>query len=63
MMNPNMTWEEAIKYCESHKCEECIVFSTEDCRTQHEKENMHVPCCVNLVSESERRILCENLGR
>lgn len=52
-----MTWEEAIKYCEEHECEECIAFNTDDCRTQHEKQNLHIPCCINLVDKDLRCLI------
>ncbi len=54
-----MTWEEAIKYCEEHECKECIHYinNMDDCRTEYEKQNMHIPCCINLVDEDLRRYL------
>jgi hypothetical protein len=49
-----MTWKEAIKYCEEHHCEDCVAYYKTDCRTDYDKQNLHVPCCVNLVTESLR---------
>lgn len=51
-----MTWEEAIKYCEEHKCKDCITYHTTDCRTEYEKTVLHAPCCINLVNEKLRGI-------
>lgn len=51
-----MTWEEAIKYCEKHECEDCIVYNVPDCRTEYEKKMRHFPCCINLVDENLRNI-------
>ena len=46
----NMTYDDAVKYCEEHECVECEVYLKDlDKRTKHEKENLHYPCCVNLV--------------
>lgn len=50
-----MTWEEAIKYCEEHECEDCIAHKTQDCRTVYEKTSLHYPCCINLVDEELRK--------
>lgn len=49
-----MTWEDAVKYCEEHECEECIAYDMPDCRRQYEKEMFHTPCCINLVDEDLR---------
>ena len=49
-----MTWEEAIEYCETHKCQECLVFNMKDRRTNYEKQTLHAPCCINLVNENIR---------
>ena len=51
-----MTWEEAIKYCETHECEDCITYKTLelDCRTDYEKTMLHIPCCINLVDKDLR---------
>ena len=49
-----MTWEEAIKYCEAHCCKDCVAYYKVDCRTDYDKENLHIPCCINLVAESSR---------
>jgi hypothetical protein len=49
-----MTWEEAVKYCEEHKCKDCLAYNIQDCRTEYEKQNMHIPCCINLVDEDLR---------
>lgn len=46
-----MTWEEAIKYCEAHECKDCVAYNIADCRTEYEKQVLHMPCCVNLVDE------------
>jgi hypothetical protein len=53
-----MEWEEAIDFCANHNCKECPAYNAEDCRTQHEKENLHYPCCINLVNP-DKRILIE----
>lgn len=48
------TLEEAIEYCESHECEECILFNGhhyDDCRTKYEKIVLHIPCFINLLDE------------
>ena len=52
----NMTWKEAIKYCEEHECKYCIHYinDIDDCRTEYEKQVLHMPCCVNLVDEDLR---------
>jgi len=42
-----MNWEEAIKYCEEHECEECIA---KEKATNFER-NDDIPCCMVLVSE------------
>lgn len=48
-----MTWEEAVKYCEDHECEDCIAYIKNiEKRSKEEQEN-HVPCCINLVTESD----------
>ena len=47
-----MTWEDAIKYCEEHECEECYV---KDKRTEYQKKVLHYPCCWNLVDEKEEQ--------
>ena len=47
-----MTWEEAIKYCEEHECEECPAF-IEDRRTDYRKKALHYPCCWNLVDDED----------
>lgn len=44
-----MDWEEAVEYCAEHECDECPAFNSPDYRTEYEKTNLHVPCCVNLV--------------
>ena len=49
-----MTWEEAIKYCEEHKCKDCIVYNVIDCRTKYKKTILHSPCYINLVDENLR---------
>lgn len=49
-----MTWNEAIKYCEEHRCEDCLAYHTPDCRTEYEKTVLHAPCCINLVDEDLR---------
>lgn len=46
-----MTLDEAIKYCEEHECEECIIFTENlDKRTRLEYIK-GTPCCVNLVTK------------
>jgi len=52
-----MTWEEAIKFCEEHECEECFV---EDKRTEYQKKVLQYPCCWNLVDKEKQneRIHC-----
>ena len=49
-----MTWKEAIEYCESHECKDCIAYDSPDCRTDFDKQNLHIPCCINLANESSR---------
>jgi len=49
-----MTWEEAIKYCEEHKCKDCPAFHN-DCRTTYEKEYLYYPCLINLVDKELRK--------
>ena len=44
-----MDWEEAVGYCATHECFECPAFNSPDHRTEYEKTDLHVPCCVNLV--------------
>lgn len=45
-----MTYNDAVKYCEEHECTECEVYLKNlDKRTEHEKKNLHYPCCLNLV--------------
>lgn len=47
-----MTWEDAVRYCEDHECTECEVYMEDkEIRTQEEKCNKHIPCCINLVSD------------
>ena len=51
----NMTYDDAVKYCEEHECEECEVYLKDlDKRSKHEKENLHYPCCVNLVDDDKK---------
>ena len=49
-----MTWEEAIKICETHECKDCPAYELPDCRTDYEKQQLHYPCCINLVDEDLR---------
>lgn len=50
----NMTYDDAVKYCEEHECEECEVYLKDlDKRTKHEKEILHYPCCINLVDDKK----------
>lgn len=53
-----MTWEEAIEYCESHECKDCIYYinNIDDCRTEYEKKVLHLPCCINLVDKNLRKL-------
>lgn len=47
-----MNWEDAVKFCEEHECEECKVhIENLNVRTTHEKCTLHIPCCANLVDE------------
>ena len=55
-----MTWEEAIKFCEEHECEECPAF-IEDKRTDYQKKVLHYHCCWNLVDEEKRMKVSEDL--
>lgn len=46
-----MNYDTAITYCEEHECIDCIVYKEKlDKRTKQEKENLHFPCCMNLVN-------------
>lgn len=46
-----MTLDEAVKYCEEHECEECIIF-TENLDKRTKSEQMAgTLCCENLVTE------------
>ncbi len=53
-----MTFNEAIKYCEQTKCEDCefVLSKRADCRSTYEKEVLHIPCLINLVSPEEKDI-------
>ena len=51
-----MTWKEAVEYCETHECNDCIAFITPDCRTEYDKTVLYYPCCINLVDENLRNI-------
>ena len=55
MMNPNMTREEAIEYCKTHKCEECYSNrSVVNLFRKYVVVNIaHLPCYFNLVSLEE----------
>ena len=53
----DLTYEEAIRFCEKHKCKECPANDLPDCRTDLERQELHYPCCINLVSEQERNHL------
>ena len=55
-----MTFEEAIKYCEEHKCEEC---SVEDKRTEYQKKILQYPCCWNLVDKEKQNDRLGNYQR
>ena len=48
-----MTWEEAIKFCEEHECEECPAY-IEDKRTNYQTKVLHYHCCWNLVDEEKK---------
>lgn len=48
-----MTWEEAIKFCEEHECEECPAF-VDNKRTDYQKKFLHYPCCWNLVDKEKQ---------
>ena len=48
-----MTWEEAIKYCEEHECEECPAF-IDDKRTDYQTKVLHYHCCWNLVDKEKK---------
>lgn len=51
-----MTYDDAVKFCEDHECVECDVYLKDlDRRTKHEKENLHYPCCVNLVDTEDEQ--------
>ena len=52
-----MTLIEAIKFCEDYECEVCPANELPDCRTNFEKQDLHYPCCINLVDEDERNAL------
>lgn len=58
-----MTWEEAIRYCEEHECKNCTHYinDIDDCRTKYEKQNLHIPCCINLVDEDLRGIIYDGI--
>lgn len=50
-----MTWEEAIKFCEEHECEECpVVENRQDRRTEYKKRVLQYPCCLNLVDKEKQ---------
>lgn len=52
-----MNADEAVKYCEDHECEECIIFTENlDRRTIHEKCS-HIPCCLNLLDGDTYRLM------
>ena len=55
-----MTWAEAVRYCESHGCKECIAYPKIDCRSKFDKEILHIPCCINLVSDELRYMAYDN---
>lgn len=46
-----MTWEEAIKFCEEHDCDECPVVEK---RTDYQKKVLQYPCCWNLVDKEKQ---------
>ena len=51
-----MTETEAIKFCESNECKYCPISIYDlDKRSREEKENLHTPCCWNLVSHPDWR--------
>lgn len=47
-----MTWEEALKFCEEHECEECPMIEK---RTEYQKKCLHIPCCWNLVDKEKQK--------
>ena len=50
-----MTFDEAIKYCEEHVCEECpVVKNRQDKRTEYQKKVLQYPCLWNLVDEENK---------
>ena len=52
-----MDYDEAVKFCDEHECNECRVYNEEiEVRTAHEKHVQHVPCCINLMSEKHRNV-------
>ena len=49
-----MTYDEAVKFCEEHDCEECPVhLNGLDKRTEFDKVVGAVACCENLVESEE----------
>lgn len=55
----DLTYEEAIRFCEEHECKECPANNLPDCRTDLEKQELHYPCCINLVGEQEKNHLLQ----
>lgn len=45
-----MTWKEAVNHCEEHECKACVANEKPDRRTHYGKTSLHIPCCVNLLS-------------
>lgn len=49
---PSSVIKEAIRFCEHTECENCFIAIEElEHRTQHDKQDEHVPCVDNLIFE------------
>ena len=49
---PSDIVKKAIHFCEHTECENCpIYFNDIEHRTQHDKQDEHVPCVDNLIFE------------
>lgn len=53
-----MNYEEAMKYCEDHTCDEC---SCVDIRTKKDRVIGQIPCFYNLVDEWRNEKLVERV--
>lgn len=46
-----MRYDDAVKYCEEHECEECEVYLKDLDKRTVEERYLHKPCCSNLVTD------------